>query len=100
MAIGRSVYDETVGCLVDPLHLRPQPYIDAKLAELLHKPAHQIRIKTRQHPFGALEHRDADAGPGSHMGEFGPDVTAADQHHACRQRVELEKSFTRDGVLL
>src|SRR5258706_11322045 len=37
-------------------------HVDAEFAKLLHEPTHQIWIECREHPLGALEHRDMDAG--------------------------------------
>src|SRR5262249_9664670 len=96
----RSVHNEAAGGLIDPLHLRPQPHVDAELAKLLHEPADQIRIESRQHPLGSLEHCHVDAGPGSDVREFGGDVTATDQGDARREDVELEKLLAGDCILL
>jgi hypothetical protein len=73
------MHNEAADRLIDPLHGRPRAHVDAQFPELLHEPTHQIWIECREHPLGALEHRDMDAGPSCDVREFGSDVAAANQ---------------------
>ena len=67
-------HNEASDRLIDPLHGRPRAHVNAQFAELLHEPTHQIWIECREHPLGALEYRDMDAGPSCDVREFGGDV--------------------------
>src|SRR5262249_15540999 len=84
---------------IDRRDARLEPHVDADLAELLHEPPDEVRIKAGQHPVGSLKHGYLRTRAGCYVRELGRDVTTADQHDPLREATKFEKCRAGDGCL-
>src|SRR5438552_17560446 len=86
--IGRRMYREGPGALLNVLHACFQVQCDSKLARRMHETTDNIRIELLQRTRDAMEDLHLSTRPRRHVCELERNVTATNEQNARRKAVQ------------